>query len=426
MHKLSHRKNFLSKGTLRGETRDMCAAPLEIFKDIFDYANDGMLLAEPKTKKIYLGNKSICQMLGYSLGELKKLTIDKIHPAGEFPYVLAQFEKIINKKITLAKNIPLLKKDKKILHVDIKGFMLNCGGKQYVAGIFRDITERHKLEAQLEKVKEDLELRVQRRTFELARTNVELQEEVAHRKTMQLELGTLKKQIEYILGATKTGLDIIDTEFNIRYIDPEWAKVYGEVQGRKCYQYFMGRNDICPGCGIVEALKTKQLKVTEEVLVKENNRPVQITTIPFQNENGEWLVAEVNVDISERKKTELALRESEEKFKTIFDNAGTAMVIADIETGNIIECNRQAQTLLGYSHEELVGMQQWQLHPFGQEEKYKEKFYIHAQRGRTEDIAVEVQHKNGTIVPVFLNAQTMHLAGRDIILGIFIEVDASL
>ncbi len=72
----------------------------------------------------------------------------------------------------------------------------------------------------------------------------------------------------------------------------------------------MGRKDPCPGCGIIVALRTKKPVVTEEVLVKENNRPIQVTTIPFQNAKGEWLVAEVNVDITQHKRAEEALREA--------------------------------------------------------------------------------------------------------------------
>ncbi len=107
----------------------------------------------------------------------------------------------------------------------------------------------------------------------------------------------LKRQMEFILGATKTGLDI-------RFVDPMWQNVYGNPQGKKCFDYFMGRSEPCPGCGIVKALETRQVIVTEEMLVKEGNRPIQVTTIPFQDEKGEWLVAEVNVDISQRKRAE--------------------------------------------------------------------------------------------------------------------------
>jgi PAS domain S-box-containing protein len=143
--------------------------------------------------------------------------------------------------------------------------------------------------------------------------------DITERKQAEKEVQSLKTQMEFILGATKTGLDIIDAKFNIHYIDPEWKKVYGDYAGHKCYQYFMDRNTPCPDCGVVKALQTKSIIVTEEVLLKENSRPIQVTTIPFQNDAGEWLVAEVNVDIAERKRAEEALREALQIIEGVID-----------------------------------------------------------------------------------------------------------
>ncbi len=144
---------------------------------------------------------------------------------------------------------------------------------------------------------------------ELRQHIAELELLIGERKEKEDGIKALKQEMEFIVGVTKTGLDIIDSKFNIRYIDPAWAKVYGDPAGKKCYEYFMGRKGGCLRCGIIEALKTKKPIVTEEVLVKENNRPIQVTTIPFKNEAGEWLLAKVNVDITERKKMEEAVRE---------------------------------------------------------------------------------------------------------------------
>ncbi|NWF98139.1 MAG: PAS domain S-box protein [Nitrospirae bacterium] len=129
-------------------------------------------------------------------------------------------------------------------------------------------------------------------------------QDITEQKHSEEEIKSLKKKIEFVLGATKTGLDIIDSGYIIRYIDPEWQKIYGDYNGKKCYEYFMNSNEICPDCGLKKAFETKSTVVTEKVLKKEGNRSVQVTSIPFQENNSEWLVAQVYVDITERKKME--------------------------------------------------------------------------------------------------------------------------
>ncbi len=172
-------------------------------------------------------------------------------------------------------------------------------------GTVVDVTKYKEAEEESKRYREELEQLIAERSYGLKRSNEQLQEEiVSERQSKEREISILKRRIEFILGATRTGMDIIDSEFNIRYIDPEWKKIYGETEGKKCYEYFMDETKPCPDCGIPKALKTKKPVVSEEVLVKEGNRPIRVTTIPFQDENGQWLVAEVNVDISDLKKAE--------------------------------------------------------------------------------------------------------------------------
>lgn len=135
--------------------------------------------------------------------------------------------------------------------------------------------------------------------------------DITERKKNEEAIHLLNQQMEYVLGVTHTGLDIIDSDFNLRYVDSGWQKVYGDFAGRKCYEYFMGRKEKCPDCGVEKALETKKAVITEEVLPREGNRCVQVTTIPFQDKAGDWLVAEVNADITERKKIEIESRRAE-------------------------------------------------------------------------------------------------------------------
>src|SRR4030042_4859574 len=52
----------------------------EIYKTVFDNAADGILIAVVESKKFHIGNKMICEMLGYSLEEIENMGIVDIHP----------------------------------------------------------------------------------------------------------------------------------------------------------------------------------------------------------------------------------------------------------------------------------------------------------------------------------------------------------
>ncbi|NQT71356.1 MAG: PAS domain S-box protein [Chloroflexi bacterium] len=59
-------------------------------------------------------------------------------------------------------------------------------------------------------------------------------------------------------------------------------------------------------------------------------------------------------DITERRRAEDALRESEEKFKTIFENANDHIVYIDVD-GTVIDINQAFEDILGYKREEVIG-----------------------------------------------------------------------
>lgn len=234
-------------------------------------------------------------------------------------------------------------------------------------------------------------------------------------KKPKVELEALIKQMEFILGITKTSLDIIDSDYNIRYIDPEWKKVYGDPAGKKCYEYFMGKREPCPGCGVAKALKTKKIVVTEEFLVKEGNRPIQVTTIPFQDEKGEWLVAEVNVDISYRKEIEERLRQAKERAELIYRMVPSAIFTVDKQRC-ITSWNNKAAELTGYSAEEVIGKECF----IFAEKPCKDKCGLYADDVGKPVFKKEciIKRKNGELRIIYKNADFLRDSDGNIIGGI--------
>ena len=176
--------------------------------------------------------------------------------------------------------------------------------------------------------------------------------DITERKRAEAALRETQQRLEAILEVTKTGVDVIDHEFNLHYVNPSWQKVYGDPTGRKCYEYFMERDRPCPTCGIPKALETRQIQVTEETLPRENNRVIEVHTIPFQDASGQWLVSELNVDITERKRVEEALRASEERFRATFEQAAVGIAHVTPE-GRFLRVNQGYADIVGYTPEEL-------------------------------------------------------------------------
>jgi two-component system, cell cycle sensor histidine kinase and response regulator CckA len=270
---------------------------------------------------------------------------------------------------------------------------------------------------------------------------VEFLQDISERKQTHREIETLKQQLEFILGVTKTGIDIIDSDYNIQYIDPEWQKAYGDPAGKKCYEYFMGESEPCSDCGIVNAMETKAPVVTEEILAKEGDRPIQVTTIPFQNEKGDWLFAEVNVDISETKKAEeqlkgaydqaiiyaeqlreeieerkravQALQESEEKYRTLFEDSRDAIYMTTRD-GWFMDVNQAALDLFGYTREEMLGLDLREIY-VDLEDRPRFQKEIEG-KGSVRDYGMRFQKKDGTEMDCLVTA-TLRRADDGSILG---------
>jgi len=148
---------------------------------------------------------------------------------------------------------------------------------------------------------------------------------------------------------------------------------------------------------------------------------VEIRTFPVKIKK-RTLVLGIARDITERKKMEEALRESEEKHRLLFEEGSDAIFLADVETGTLLDANKQAERLLGRRKKEIIGMHQSQLHPPGKAEYHKEKFSKYIQSGRAADFEAAVVKKDGTIVPVHISAAVMELQGKEIIQGVFRDV----
>jgi PAS domain S-box-containing protein len=128
----------------------------------------------------------------------------------------------------------------------------------------------------------------------------------------------------------------------------------GQLVGRHCYEIWQERTNPCPGCPVEKAIETGLLQETE--MTTADGRVRFIRANPIQDANGNITGGvETTLEITERKRAEEALRQSEERYRKLFEEARDGIFLGDVETGVILDCNYEATKLVGRDKSELIG-----------------------------------------------------------------------
>lgn len=116
-----------------------------------------------------------------------------------------------------------------------------------------------------------------------------------------------------------------------------------------------------------------------------------------------------------------AKEEAEEKYKGLFENAVDAIFIADPETRKLVDCNKEAEKLMGYSKEKILSMRADELHPKDLIKETMEKFKQQAE-GKLKIIYTEVLTKDGKRIPVEISASAVKIGEKLFSQGIFRDI----
>ena len=240
----------------------------------------------------------------------------------------------------------------------------------------------------------------------------------------------LKEKTEFLDAVVKhsyDGIFVIDEDFNYKFINP----ASGRITGHKSEDWVGKRAGT--------NRHPDDEKISLEAVFKALSGEPSTCEVRVMHSSGEYRLLEMRYslmmigddahilgmvnDISEKKKVENALRESENRLNIIFEFAPDAFYINDFE-GNFIDGNKAAEELLGYPRKELIGMNFVDAGILSMEDVEKASHLLAKNiNGKlTGPDEYTLKRKDGTKVDVEIIAHPVKIGGEDRVLGIARDV----
>ena len=166
---------------------------------------------------------------------------------------------------------------------------------------------------------------------------------------------------------------------------------------------------------LTRAFATQPPETIEVRLAIKDKPPLTVLLQAYVSEDGleSHLVL---TDITERRQAEVALMASEEKHRLLFENAGDVIFIIS-EEGQILDANPVAVKLLGYTRPELMSMTLHQIDSLEDRLDTADRIARLIQEGHLTFETV-FQHKDGSLIPIDVNARRIVWDGKPLLLGI--------
>ncbi|MGH7889184.1 MAG: PAS domain S-box protein, partial [Thermodesulfobacteriota bacterium] len=228
-----------------------------------------------------------------------------------------------------------------------------------------------------------------------------------------------------------SAVTITDMNRNIIYINPAHKRVFGyeleEVIGKQSSTLYPFDDPSGVSKKIYEAILIVGWE-GERLGMRKNGEvfPVYEKTSVVKDKDGRQIgIVSVVEDISSRKRLEQALKESEERYRTLVETAKSAIIAID-EESKIILFNPSAEELFGYLREEIEGKELSILLSEGSRGFSDTKFENNSDSGISSLLGKTVEifgvKKGGEEFPIEVSLSACKIGGRRILTAIMFDI----
>jgi PAS domain S-box-containing protein len=233
-----------------------------------------------------------------------------------------------------------------------------------------------------------------------------------------------QSQLIELFDANPTGLVLVDAETRIiQQVNTATAKMIGlpadQIVGKVCHGFF------CPAdsktCPVLDM--HQEVDRSERILITASGEKIPILkTVVSITLNGHSYLLESFIDITERKRTEQSMIDSETKYRILFESACDGILIADAETRQFLFANPRFCEMFGYTEEELKTMSVQDIHPPESLPHVIAEFEAQFRGDKMLAPDIPCLRKDGSVFPVDISTTGVQLQGRSCNVGFFRDI----
>ncbi len=181
---------------------------------------------------------------------------------------------------------------------------------------------------------------------------------ITERVKTEQELKASESLLTTTFDSIHDGISIIDKDQNIirtNSIMEKWFEPMMPLVGKKCYQAFHNSDVPCEPCPTMAYIKTGKIETETIQGLPGTDKIFEMTVCPIKTENGQiQSVIQLIQDVTERRKSDIAIREERDKAQRYLDVAAVMLMALD-KTGKVTLINKKGCEILGYPEDQIIG-----------------------------------------------------------------------
>jgi PAS domain S-box-containing protein len=263
---------------------------------------------------------------------------------------------------------------------------------------------------------------------ELKTANAQLHQEIIEREQAEKALRESEERFRELAELLPETIFEIDINGHLTFVNRSGLDHFKYTrqdfnQGINGFDMFVPENRQRAMESAQKILQGEQIGLVEYTALRKDGStfPVMLNAAAITHEDKPIGLRGIAIDVSEKVQSEKALRESESKFRSLFDLSPQAIALTELETGKLADVNNMFCDLTKYFQKEIIGKTTTQVEFYSDNDRAR--FIKELQTsGEVNGLEMDFKTKDGDILNTLMFARVIRISGESFILTIFLNV----